>query len=70
MDEEAIGVISRNRFTELLQSPLRSGMGCNIDMNEPTARMLDDNKSLHGKEITLLCSTTLLLYTSPTCRPA
>ena len=44
MDENAVYVVSRNGFAELLQGPLRRGMGCDIDVKEPPAGMLNDHK--------------------------
>lgn len=44
MDEKTIRVVCRDRFTELLDSPLSRGMRRDIDMNQPSAGMLNPHK--------------------------
>ena len=50
MDEHAVGVISRDCFSELLDGPLRRGMGRDIDVKEPSARMLNHYKHIEDAE--------------------
>ena len=50
MDEYAVRVVSRDRFTQLLDRPLSGGMRCHIDMKEPAAGMLNDNKHIKHAE--------------------
>jgi hypothetical protein len=48
MDQDAVRVISRNRFAELLHGPLSRGMCRDIDVYESTARMLNDHKDIEN----------------------
>src|SRR5215831_12900581 len=50
MDENAVRVVSRNGFAELLPGPLRRGMGCDIDVEEPPAGMLNHHKDIENAE--------------------
>src|SRR5262245_61878982 len=50
MDEHAVGVISRDGFSELLHGPRRRGMSGDIDMQEPSARMLNYHKDIENAE--------------------
>ena len=50
MDEHAVGVISRDGFSELLHGPRRRGMRSDIDMKEPSARMLNHHKHIENAE--------------------
>src|SRR5215471_5617875 len=44
MQQKTVAMIGRNRFPELLEGPLRCGMGCNIDMEEAPGRVLHQDK--------------------------
>ena len=48
--ENAVGVISRDRFSELLDGPLRRGMRRHIDMKESAARMLNHDEHIEDAE--------------------
>src|SRR5215831_17861889 len=50
MDEHAVGMISRDCFSELLHGPRRRGMSRDIDMQEPSARMLNHHKNIENAE--------------------
>ena len=44
MQQKTVAMIGRNRFPELLEGPLRCGMGCHIDMEEAPGRVLHQDK--------------------------
>ena len=48
MDQDAVRVTGRNRFSELLHGPLGGGMRRHIDVKESAARMLNDHKHVEN----------------------
>src|SRR5215211_2451382 len=50
MDEEAVAMIGRYRFAQLLQGPLRCGMRRDIDMEQSAASVFDDDKHVEHAE--------------------
>jgi hypothetical protein len=50
MDEEAVPMIRRERFPQLLQGPLRRRMSCDVDMEQSAAPVFDDDKYLENAE--------------------
>ena len=50
MDQEPIGVIRGNGFTQLLQRPLRRRMRGHIDMQQAAAYVFNDHKHLEDAE--------------------
>src|SRR5262245_20935623 len=50
MDENAVGVISRDGFSELLHGPRRRGVRRDIDLKEPSAHMLNHHKDIENAE--------------------
>jgi hypothetical protein len=44
VDKETIGVVRWNRFTQLLQRPVRGGMRCYTDVEETAGHVFHDNK--------------------------
>jgi hypothetical protein len=48
VDHEAISVIDWNGFAELLHGPLRRGMTGDIDMDQSTIGMLNDDKDIQN----------------------
>jgi len=45
-DQEAIRMISRDGFPELLPSPIGRGMPRHIEVQNPPSRMLDDDEDI------------------------
>src|SRR5262247_1966495 len=62
MDENAVDMISRDCFSELLHGPRRRGMPCDIDMQEPSARMLKHHKDIKNAECRCDCHTEVTRY--------
>ena len=50
VDQEAIRMIDRNGFSKLLHGPRSCGMGCDIDVQESAAPMLNDYKDIEDAE--------------------
>ena len=50
MDDEAVGMIVRQRFPELLQCPFRRGIGCDDVVETPAASDLHDDQDVQGAE--------------------
>src|SRR5262245_15422608 len=46
VDEKAVGMISRNRCTQLLEGPRRCGLYCDIGMQNPARGMFYDHKHI------------------------
>src|SRR6266568_627741 len=53
MDEEAVAVIRRYRFAQLLEGPLRRGMRRDVDMEQSATGVFNDHKDV---EQTKRCS--------------
>src|SRR5262249_50445717 len=62
MDENAVGVISRDCFSELLHGPRRRWMTRDIDMKEPSARMLNHHKDIENAECRRDCHAEVTRY--------
>src|SRR5215471_13095911 len=50
MDEEAVGMIARQRFPELLQRPLRGGMGRDVVEENPAGSDFHDHEGVESTE--------------------
>jgi hypothetical protein len=50
VNDEAILVIGRNAFAQLLQSSGGGGMGCGVELNQPTRGMLHDDEHIEDSE--------------------
>ena len=50
MDDEAVGMIVRQRFPKLLQCPFRRGIGCDDVVETPAASDLHDDQDVQGAE--------------------
>src|SRR5215472_17416627 len=50
VDDEAIGMITRHRFPELLQRPFRRGMASDIVVENPPRTDLHDDEDVEGTE--------------------
>src|SRR5215471_6324030 len=48
LDEEAVGMIARQRFPELGQRPLRRGMGRDVVVENPAGSDLHDEEDVEG----------------------
>src|SRR6516165_6662800 len=75
MAEHAVGVISRDGFSELLHGPRRCGMRRDIDMKEPSARLLNHHKNIKNAECRRDCHAEVtrdnaLSMIAEKCRPA
>src|SRR5262249_17739306 len=62
MDENAVGVISRECFSELVHGPRRRGMRRDIDMKEPSARMLNHHKDIEDAKCRRDCHAEVARY--------
>src|SRR5215471_10155256 len=50
VNEEAVGMIARQRFPELLHCPFRRGMGREVVVENPAGSHLHDDKDVEGTE--------------------
>src|SRR5215471_11171499 len=50
VDQEAVGMISWQRFPELLQRPFRRGMGSDVLVENPAGSDLYDDEDVEGPE--------------------
>ena len=50
VDQEAVGMISRQRFPELLERPFRRGMGSDVLVDNLAGSNLYDDKDVEGAE--------------------
>ena len=50
MNDVSIGVVSGKRFAELLQGPVRCGMGCDIAMHDPARSDFHEHEYIENPE--------------------
>src|SRR5215471_16903291 len=50
VDDEAVRMVTRQRFPELLQRPFRRGMGRDVEVENPAGSDLQDDEDVQGPE--------------------